>query len=57
MTPYRKLRLSKQLYRAYSEAENQVEAQKIKDCAYELGILLCDSWFETVDMNNLKLLA
>jgi hypothetical protein len=48
-----KKQIASALYEAYIQAENHNEAQKIKDCAYELGILLCESRYETVSINHL----
>jgi hypothetical protein len=52
MTPETKLNLSKALFEAYIHAENQVEAQKIKDIAYELGFLIDESLHETINLNS-----
>ena len=55
MTPFRKKSLAVDLYFAYTEAENEVEAQKIKDCAYEMGMLIGESYIETCELNRIVL--
>jgi hypothetical protein len=51
----RRTKLAKELYFAYSDAENEVEKNKLKDIAYELGLLMGESFSETVELNNLKI--
>lgn len=52
MTPSRKRNLSVQLGLAYLEAENQVEKNILKDVAYEIGILVGESLYETLNLNQ-----
>jgi hypothetical protein len=52
MKPERKRELAIQYYLAYSEAANEIEAQKLKDNAYEITILIGGSLFETVNLNS-----
>lgn len=56
MTPYRKAKIAQELYFAYCDAENHIEAQKIKDIAFELGILIGESLMETRELNSITLL-
>lgn len=56
MTPYRKARIAQEMYFAYSDAQNEIEAQKIKDIAFELGILIGESLMETRELNSITLL-
>ena len=56
MTPYRKAKIAQELYFAYCDAQNEIEAQKIKDTAFELGILIGESLIETRELNSITLL-
>jgi hypothetical protein len=56
MTPYRKSRIAQELYFAYCDAENHVEKMKLKDVAFELGILIGESLMETRELNSVTLL-
>jgi hypothetical protein len=38
----------------YLSATDPTEKQRLKDEAYEQGIMLGESWSETVELNNIK---
>lgn len=57
MNPKRRAQLAREFYFAYCDAENHIEAMKIKDAAYDLGIMIGESYIETLELNRLKLIA